>query len=241
MTGLTAVEPASCVRLTVPAVPAIKVCGLVRDGDAAAAARAGAAYVGSVFAGGPRAVDARTSRANRRAAQAAAPGRAPRSVGVMGTQAPDVMAALAADAGLDVLQLHADPDARAVDAVRRAWAGPVWAVLRLTGADWPPHAADLFAAADAVVLDARVPGHALGGTGVPLPWGALAAAVDRARGATPLVLAGGLRPENVATAVRLLAPDVVDVSSGVERAPGEKDHARVAAFVAAATGAAVRA
>lgn len=218
--------------------PAVKVCGLVRADDAAAAARAGAAYVGSIFAGGPRAIDAATSRANRHAAHTAAVGRPPRSVGVMGAQSPNAMAALAADAELDVLQLHADPDARAVDAVRRAWAGPVWAVLRLTNADWPPHAADLFAAADAVVLDAAVPGHALGGTGVPLPWAALADAVGRARGATPLVLAGGLRPENVVAAVALLAPDVVDVSSGVEHAPGVKDHARVAAFVAAATGAA---
>lgn len=237
MTADVAVAPAVPGRLTGRAAPAVKICGLVRAEDAAAAARAGAAYVGSIFAGGPRAVDAATARATRRAAHAAATGPAPRSVGVMGAHSPDAMAALAADAELDVLQLHADPDARAVDAVRRAWAGPVWAVLRLTGADWPPHAASLFAAADAVVLDAKVPGRALGGTGVPLPWAALAAAVDRARGATPLVLAGGLRPENVVAAVALLAPDVVDVSSGVERVPGEKDHARVAAFVVAATGA----
>jgi phosphoribosylanthranilate isomerase len=215
--------------------PGVKICGLVLPEDAAAAARAGAAYVGSVFAGGPRAVSAATSRANRAAAHEAAPARPPRSVGVMGAQPPELVAELAAEAALDVVQLHADPDAGAIDALRRVWGGGVWAVLRLTNAEWPPRAAALFAVADAVVLDAGVPGHALGGTGVPLPWAALADAVDRARGRTPLVLAGGLRPGNVARAVALLAPDVVDVSSGVERAPGAKDHACVAAFVAAAT------
>jgi phosphoribosylanthranilate isomerase len=83
-----------------------------------------------------------------------------------------------------------------------------------------------------VLLDPRVDG-ALGGTGATLDWDALADAVAAVRGAVPLVLAGGLTPENVARAVSTLAPDVVDVSSGVESAPGVKDPARMAAFVAA--------
>jgi phosphoribosylanthranilate isomerase len=81
------------------------------------------------------------------------------------------------------------------------------------------------------VLDAYVPG-ALGGTGTTIPWADIAVQVQgmRDRGRKPLVLAGGLRPENVATAIAALAPDVVDVSSGVESAPGIKDHARMRAF-----------
>jgi len=215
----------------------VKVCGLVRAEDAAAAARAGAAFVGSIFAGGPRVVDTATARRNAEAAREAAreAGRAPPlAVGVIGTQPPEIAARLGADAGIDVLQLHADPDARTVDAVRRAWGRPVWAVLRVADAELPPHAAALFAAADAVVLDAKVPGSVLGGTGVTLPWAALARAVAAVRGGTPFVLAGGLHPENVADAVALLAPDVVDVSSGVERAPGVKDHQRVLSFIARA-------
>jgi len=91
----------------------------------------------------------------------------------------------------------------------------------------------VFRAADAVVLDARVPGR-LGGTGVALEWARLRDAVDRLREGRVLVLAGGLTPDNVAAAADVLAPDVVDVSSGVERAPGIKDHARMCAFAAAA-------
>ncbi|HEY0779269.1 MAG TPA: hypothetical protein VGD56_14985, partial [Gemmatirosa sp.] len=141
---------------------------------------------------------------------------------------------LAHAAALDVVQLHADPDTAAVAAVRRHWTGEVWAVVRVAGTDVPAHTASLFDVADAVVLDARVDGGPLGGTGVALPWAALADALAPLRGRTPLVLAGGLRPENVAAAVAALAPDVVDVSSGVERAPGVKDHTRMAAFATAA-------
>jgi phosphoribosylanthranilate isomerase len=100
------------------------------------------------------------------------------------------------------------------------------------GAALPPHAAELFATADAVLLDPRVAG-ALGGTGTTLDWDALADAVAAVRGSVPLVLAGGLTPENVARAAATLAPAVVDVSSGVESAPGVKDPARMTAFVAA--------
>ncbi len=214
--------------------PRVKVCGLVRDQDAAFAAGAGAAYVGSIFAGGPRAIDAATARRNAEAARSAArdAGRVPPlAVAVVGRQSAADAARIAGDAGLDVVQLHGDPDARAVEAVRRAWPGPVWAALRVAGAELPPHAADLFAAADAVVVDAHVPGAALGGTGVALPWAALAESLGAVRGRTPLVLAGGLRPSNVAAAIACLAPDVVDVSSGVEEAPGVKRHAEVLSFI----------
>jgi len=83
----------------------------------------------------------------------------------------------------------------------------------------------------------------LGGTGVALDWEALTASVHRLRERLPsltLVLAGGLRPENVADAIRLLSPQVVDVSSGVECAPGVKDPVRVQQFVQAVRAAAER-
>ena len=100
-------------------------------------------------------------------------------------------------------------------------------------------AAGLFACADGVVLDAWVAG-ALGGTGTTIDWRALQAALRTVRDAPEasalLVLAGGLTPENVRTGITLLAPDVVDVSSGVESAPGIKDHTRIQRFIAAARG-----
>jgi len=83
--------------------------------------------------------------------------------------------------------------------------------------------------ADAVVLDAKIAGQ-LGGTGHAFDWDAIAGTLERRGERTRVVLAGGLSPENVARAVRIIAPDVVDVSSGVESAPGIKNHARMRAF-----------
>ncbi|HEY8175626.1 MAG TPA: phosphoribosylanthranilate isomerase, partial [Gemmatimonadaceae bacterium] len=152
-------------------------------------------------------------------------------VGVFGDASPEQVAVRADRLGLDVVQLHADPDARVIADVRGLWSGQVWAVLRIGGGSAVPMAAsDLFDVADAVVLDARVPGK-LGGTGVALHWNELRERMEtfRTRRAR-LVLAGGLRPENVASAVDELHPDVVDVSSGVEARVGVKDHGRMRAF-----------
>ena len=205
----------------------IKFCGLTRPQDAALAGRLGAGYAGAIFAGGPRAIDP-----IRALKVLAAAGGTVRRVGVFGDQTPEAIGATAAAAGLDVVQLHADPTAEVVDAVRRRYDGVVWAVLRTSGSLAASRAAALFAAADAVLLDAQVAG-ALGGTGHALDWPRLRTAIDAARGGGTLVLAGGLTPENVATAIAALAPDVVDVSSGVEASPGVKDHSRMRAFAEA--------
>jgi phosphoribosylanthranilate isomerase len=84
--------------------------------------------------------------------------------------------------------------------------------------------------ADAFLLDARVPGIA-GGTGQPFPWHL---AREARRFGRPIILAGGLTPENVQAAINLGCPDAVDVSSHVEASPGRKDPDRVRRFVAAA-------
>jgi hypothetical protein len=97
----------------------------------------------------------------RSAREAAGPGRPPLSVGVFGRQPLPIVLETAHAAGLDVIQLHADPTAEQIEALRAHWAGPVWGVLRIGGAVLPVHAGALFAAADAVVLDARVPGSSV--------------------------------------------------------------------------------
>jgi phosphoribosylanthranilate isomerase len=157
-----------------------------------------------------------------------------RRVGVFGAATPDEIAEVVETVPLDVVQLHADPTVRDVDEVRARTGAVVWAVLRVRGDEVPPAAGDLFAAADGLVLDALAPGG-LGGTGVALPWARLTERFGamRGEGRGLLVLAGGLRPGNVTEAIRLLSPDVVDVSSGVESAPGIKDHDQLAAFAAA--------
>jgi phosphoribosylanthranilate isomerase len=208
----------------------VKFCGLMRPEDAREAARIGAAYVGAIFAGGPRDV---TPEQAREIFNAASGG--PVAVGVFGADDVDEIAGEAAAAGVEVIQLHGDPRAADVRAVRREFGGRVWAVARADGSILPEWAEELFHEADAVLLDAHVKGR-LGGTGVKLEWGALADSVAALRGRTPVVLAGGLNPGNVAEAVRLLAPDVVDVSSGVETSPGVKDHVKMRAFFDAAQG-----
>jgi phosphoribosylanthranilate isomerase len=213
---------------------AAKICGLVRPEDAAAAAASGARYVGTVLAGGPRRLDPAQARTVYDAAAGCT------RVAVMGHEPVEDLVARAMAAGADIVQLHGDPSPRTVEAVREAWPGGVWAVLRVPADAFDAdRAAALMELADGLVLDAFVP-QALGGTGVALDWRALVAPLGavRARAActAELIVAGGLRPETVMTAIRLLEPDVVDVSSGVERAPGQKDHDRVRAFVAAARG-----
>ena len=192
----------------------------------------GAAYVGAIFAGGPRMVTAERARGVFDAAMGG-----PIAVGVFGADDARTIAEAAARVGVAVIQLHGDPRAADVRAMRTRFAGEIWAVARADGSVLPEWTEDLFHVSDAVVLDARVHGK-LGGTGVTLSWGALADSVNSLRGRTPVVLAGGLTPENVAEAVRLMEPDVVDVSSGVELRPGIKDHAKMRAFFEAAQGSA---
>jgi phosphoribosylanthranilate isomerase len=154
---------------------------------------------------------------------------------VFGAQSALEIADTAAAAALDVVQLHGPSDAALVSGIRRGFGGEIWRVVRVP-ADAEGGAAALLGAADgvdAVVVDALVDGT-LGGTGVAVDWERLAAALDRVGRPSRLVLAGGLRPENVARAVGLVAPDVVDVSSGVESSIGIKDHASMRAFAEAA-------
>jgi phosphoribosylanthranilate isomerase len=207
-------------------VARVKFCGLTRPEDAALAGELGAAYVGAIFAGGPRELTPERARDVLGAA-----GGTTRRVGVFGSQSAAEVGRTAAVAGLDVVQLHADPDARAVDDVRAHFAGEVWAVVRTDGA-LPEGLRELASRADAILLDARVPGT-LGGSGVALPWAELRGRIADLRVEVPIVLAGGLRPGNIVEAVRAFAPAVVDVSSGVERSPGVKDHGLMRDFVRA--------
>jgi phosphoribosylanthranilate isomerase len=189
----------------------------------------GASYVGVIFAGGPRQV---TLSQARRVLEPTRGLSNVRRVGVFAADAPDAIARVVAEVGLDVAQLSADPDPETVEAVRTATGVEIWAAVRC-GATLPAVVETLFERADAVLLDARVEGQ-LGGTGQTLPWDDLAPALRAVRhSGGRLVLAGGLTPANVWQAVQALAPDVVDVSSGVETAPGIKDHERMRAFVQA--------
>lgn len=208
----------------------VKFCGLTRAIDAEVGGALGAVYLGVVFAGGRRQLDAVSAR---QVLDGAGESARARRVGVFGAQPADVIAATAAAASLDVVQLHGSSDAALVDALRQRFAGEIWRVVRVPATAEPAALRAAGNGVDAVLVDALVPGT-LGGAGVAVDWERLASALDRAGRPRRLVLAGGLRPENVERAIGLVVPDVVDVSSGVESTPGIKDHARMRAFAEAA-------
>lgn len=208
----------------------VKFCGMTRPQDAALAAEIGASYVGVIFAEGPRKVSVDQAREIFAAA-----GESVKHVGVFGTNDTDHIGEVASEVGFNVVQLHADPGSSDVEALRRIFEGQVWAAIRVAGSRIPHQFDDLFEMADGVLLDAHS-GPKLGGTGIQLPWNELAADLARDRGSAEVILAGGLNPRNVATAIRILAPDVVDVSSGVEHQPGIKDPWLMREFYDAAVG-----
>lgn len=204
--------------------PEIKFCGLTRPEDAECAAALGAGYVGSIFAGGPRAITPEHAAHVLRAA-----GDEVQRVGVFASASIRDIVAAARTASLQIVQLHGEATVKEIEKVRRETGCQVWAVIRTADGALPPGAADLIGSADATLLDAKVDG-ALGGTGVAIPWPLLAEQLAPMRGHRPIILAGGLKPDNVRRAVETVRPDVVDVSSGVETAPGLKDHERMRAF-----------
>jgi phosphoribosylanthranilate isomerase len=204
----------------------VKICGLTRAVDAEYADAAGASYLGVIFAGGPR------QRLPQQAKETLA-GRRARKVGVFADQPASEIDEIAREVGLNVIQLHGVSDPERVQAVRAATGLEVWAVVRSADGTLAESAEDIAEEADALVVDALVPGQ-LGGNGVTVPWLELGESLDAMERGHRIVLAGGLTPENVAEAIDYVSPMVVDVSSGVESAPGIKDHARIRAFIAAA-------
>lgn len=203
----------------------IKYCGLTRAQDAAEAAACGATFAGAIFARGPRLLDA------NRAVEVFAPlaGTPVRRVGVFGGQPPEEIARVADATALHVIQLHDGATLDALLFLRQRFAGVIWTVLAVSGADLGMHDGSISGRVDGVVLDTAVAGRS-GGTGVAFDWAAAAPAVAQLRARTRVVLAGGLRPSNVRQALDVLPVDVVDVSSGVESAPGIKDPELMRAF-----------
>jgi phosphoribosylanthranilate isomerase len=213
-------------------VSEVKFCGVTRAEDAARAAALGAAYVGVVFADSPRRVD--VERAN--IILASVRSKSVRTVGVFGPMPVEEVARIGREASLDVLQLAGEGAQSACAVLRDMFDGALWPVVHgpMVGRSLVATVLDYYRnGADAVVLDAKVEGQ-LGGTGVTLDWAAIAPDVRSLRSHGRVVLAGGLRPENVQQAVAVVSPDVVDVSSGVESAIGIKDPERMRAFAAAA-------
>lgn len=208
--------------------PAIKICGINTSAALDAAIAARAEYTGLVFfPPSPRNVTLRD------AAQLGArnAGRS-RLVGLF-VDADDATIAEAVTAvRLDVLQLHGQESPARAAQLRAQFGLQVWKALSVAGPDDVARATRYAGAVDLLLFDAKAPkGAALpGGLGLVFDWALLKAW----RGPTAWGLAGGLGPDNVADAVRQTGAELVDVSSGVESAPGVKDESRIQAFCRAA-------
>ncbi|HMQ29930.1 MAG TPA: phosphoribosylanthranilate isomerase [Chloroflexaceae bacterium] len=228
----------------------VKICGLRTAEHALAAAAAGADLLGFVFAPSRRRIDPAAAAAIAAELRAATSAR-PRLVGLFVNADPAEVNAIAAEVGLDLVQLSGDEPAWHAERI----ALPVIKAIRMDGsaneAAWlarldqqpttgdqgPPGWAGPDAGGPALVfgpsslgllVDAHVPGS-YGGTGVTADWARAAALARRA----PLLLAGGLTPANVAAAIAAVGPLGVDVSSGVET-DGVKDPLKIEAFLGAA-------
>lgn len=204
-----------------------KVCGLTTEAQVEAAAAAGAGYVGLVFfARSPRAVGVPLAIDLALAAPAGVA-----KVGLFVDPADELLDAVAGRVPLDMIQLHGEETPERARELRARWGLPVMKALGVASAADLSRARAFEGAADQLLLDARAgPGAALpGGNGVAFDWRLLAGFESR----LPWMLAGGLTPFNVAEAVRATGARQVDVSSGVESAPGVKDEALVRAFGAA--------
>ena len=206
----------------------IKICGLTTPEALDAALEAGADMVGFVFfAPSPRHVGVDAARA----LGARVRGRAIK-VALSVDAADDELAASVEALAPDMLQLHGKETPDRVVAVRTRFGLPVMKALPIA------ERADLAAArrydtvADRLIFDARAPSAATrpGGLGKRFDWRIL----ERFASGVPFMLSGGLDADNVAEALRVTGAPGVDVSSGVERAPGEKDLARIRAFIDAA-------
>lgn len=209
----------------------VKICGLRTADTVDAATRAGASYIGlNFFAGSPRSV---TIAEAASLALAVPPGVA--KVGLVVDADDATLDETTGGVALDIIQLHGHETPARVAEVKARYGLPVMKVIGIAGADDLAVLDSYLSVADMILVDAKPPkGAALpGGNGVAFDWGLLA---DR-RWPVPWMLAGGLTPDNVAQAIRRTGVRQVDVSSGVESAPGVKDAARISAFMAAARGA----
>jgi phosphoribosylanthranilate isomerase len=224
----------------------VKICGNTNLEDAVHAAASGADAVGFIFAESKRKVTGAQVAAITPHLPAAV-----ERVGVFDTHDAKEIARTALDAGLTAVQLHGGLDEELLEALAKRLLGQVqiiqalhWVVDGEQGSGGGSSAEGLvgelrrvatLGIVDRVLIDSKV-GSAGGGTGVAYDWSAARAIFASASGSVRLIVAGGLRPDNVASAIAELKPWGVDVSSGVEMSPGRKDPALVEHFIKKARG-----
>ncbi|HQU68525.1 MAG TPA: phosphoribosylanthranilate isomerase [Albidovulum sp.] len=208
----------------------VKICGLREAAHVEAAVEAGARYLGfNFFPKSPRSVSIAEAAA---LALLAPEGVAKVALTVDASDAE--LDAITGTVPLDMLQLHGGETPERVAEVRARCGLPVMKAIGISGPADVEQIALYGKVADQLLVDAKAPKGAIlpGGNGLPFDWRLVA----KKYWPCPWMLAGGLTPENVAEAIRLTGARQVDVSSGVESAPGVKDAAMIRAFIAATKG-----
>ena len=207
---------------------AVKICGLSTPDGVAAAVRHGARFVGFVFFP-PSRRDVTPALAGALSALVPA---GVTKVGLFVDADDDALAATLAGAPLDLLQFHGEESPERVAAVKRRFGKPVMKAIPVAAEVDLAVAARYFGVADRLLFDAKPPKDAAvpGGNGLIFDWQLLGGR----RWPLPWMLSGGLTVENLADAVRITHAQSVDVSSGVESAPGIKDLDKIGAFLARA-------
>jgi len=209
----------------------VKICGLKTAEAVDAAVAGGADLVGFVFF-------KKTPRFVTPAVAGGLAGRVPRGVlkvGLTVDATDDELAAITGNGAVDLLQLHGAEPPERVAQVRAKFGLPVMKALAISNPADVANARVYEGVADRLLFDAKPPQGAdrPGGNAVSFDWGLLSGS----QWAVPWLLAGGLTPDNVAEAIKVSGAPGVDVSSGVESAPGIKDLDRIRAFLTAAKGA----
>ncbi len=196
---------------------AVKICGITRIEDALVAARLGARALGFVFvAASPRCIaGSRADEIIRKLPPFVA------TVALFVNPGAAEVAGILREAHFDLLQFHGDESPEFC----RQFKVPYAKAVRVRRDTDLLQYARLYDDARALLLDAYVEGRH-GGTGVAFDWDLIPRDLP-----VPLILSGGLRPDNVADAIRRVRPWAVDVSSGVESSPGVKDERKMAAFI----------
>lgn len=209
---------------------AVKICGLNTAGGITAAAQAGARYIGfNFFEKSPRYVSIPQARELALSVPADIC-----KVALFVDAANEQLDAITAAVPIDMLQLHGHETPERVIEVKKRYGLPVMKVIGVADASDLDAIDTYMRVSDQILIDAKPPKNAVlpGGNGISFDWRLIAGR----RWACPWMLAGGLTSENVTEAVQLTGATQVDVSSGVESAPGIKDMYKIAAFIAAAQG-----
>lgn len=210
----------------------VKICGINNSAAIDAALNARADLVGLVFfAASPRSITP------AEAAKLAEKARGRALVAALLVDANDTLIQeIVTKVKPDLLQLHGAETPERLGAIRANFGIPVMKAIAVGSAEDLRAVSGFEAVADRILFDAQPPKNAdrTGGHGRIFDWNLLAGRSSK----KPVMLSGGLTPENVAEAIRIVRPDAVDVSSGVERALGEKDPEKIEAFVANARAAA---